>query len=149
GRWFSAADDTPGSPETVILTYGYWQRRFRGDASVLGREMTINSKPHTVIGVMPEEFRFQRDPQLILPERFERSAVSLGEFSYRGIARLKPGITITQANADLSRMLGSWLQAWSPPPGFDGAIFQNARFGPKIQPLKQEIVGDAGTALWV
>jgi predicted permease len=149
GRWFSPADDTPGSPETVILTYGYWQRRFRGDTSILGREMTINSKPHTVIGVMPEEFSFQRTPELILPERFERSAVYLGEFSYRGIARLKPGVTMTQANADLARMLGIWLQAWPPPPGFDNAIFQNARFGPKIQPLKQEIVGDVGTALWV
>jgi hypothetical protein len=49
-------------PETVILTHGYWQRRFGGDRSILGRAMTINATPHTVIGVMPEEFRFQRDP---------------------------------------------------------------------------------------
>ena len=149
GRWFSPADDTPGSPETVILTYGYWQRRFNGDRSILGRTMTINSTAHTVIGVMPEEFRFQRDPVLILPARFERSKVNLGTFAYQGIARLKPGVTIAQANADLARMLEIWLHAWPPPPGFERAVFQDARFGPKIQPLKQEIVGDAGTALWV
>ena len=149
GRWFSPAEDTPGSPETVILTYGYWQRRFGGDKSILGHEMTIDSKPHTVIGVMPADFQFQRDDELILPRRFERYRVSLGEFAYQGIARLKPGVTITQANADLARMLGIWLQAWPSPPGFDPAIFQNARFGPKIQPLKQEIVGDVGAALWV
>ena len=47
GRWFSSADDTPGSPETVILTYGYWQRRFNGDRSILGRTMTINATAHT------------------------------------------------------------------------------------------------------
>ena len=149
GRWFSPADDTPGSPETVILTYGYWQRRFNGDRSILGRAMTINSRPHTVIGVMPEEFRFQRDPELILPQRFERSKVNLGTFAYQGIARLKPGVTMAQANADLARMLEIWLHAWPPPPGFERAVFQDARFGPRIQPLKQEIVGDAGTALWV
>src|SRR5262245_17302649 len=82
GRWFSPSDDTPGSPETVILTYGYWQRRFNGDGSILGRAMTINATPHTVIGVMPERFRFQLDPDLILPQRFDRNKVTLGTFAY-------------------------------------------------------------------
>ncbi len=149
GRWFSPADDAPGSPETVILTHGYWQRRFGGDRSILGRTMTINATAHTVIGVMPEEFRFQRDPELILPARFERSNVNLGTFAYQGIARLKPGVTIAQANADLARMLEIWLRAWPPPPGFDRAVFPGFRLGPRIQPLKQEIVGDVGTVLWV
>ena len=149
GRWFSPGDDTPGSPETVMLTYGYWQRRFGGDQSIVGRTLTINSKPTTVIGVMPKEFRFQYDPDLILPQRLDRSQVDLGTFSYQGIARLKPGVTMAQANADLGRMLGIWLNAWPAPPGFDPALFRNARFGPKIQPLSQEIVGDIGTTLWV
>jgi predicted permease len=149
GRWFSAADDAPGSPETVILTYGYWQRRFGGDRSILGRTMSINATPRTVIGVMPEAFHFQRDPVLILPARFDRSRVDLGTFAYQGIARLEPGVTIAEANADLARMLGIWLDAWPPPRGFDRAMFQNFRFGPRIRPLKQDVVGDAGTALWV
>jgi len=149
GRWFSAADDTPGSPETVILTYGYWQRQFGGDRSILGRAMTINASPRTVIGVMPEAFRFQRDPELILPARFDRNTVNLGTFAYQGIARLKSGVTITQANADLGRMLEIWMRSWPPPPGFDSAAFRNARYGPRIQPLKQDVVGDVGTALWV
>ena len=149
GRWFSPADDTPGSPDTVILTYGYWQRRFGGDQTIFGHTMTLNSKPHTVIGVMPEKFRFQNDPDLVVPEKFERNKLFLGNFSYGGIARLKSGVTMAQADADLARMLGIWLSAWTPPPGYDRALFQNAHFGPKIQPLKQEIVGDIGTALWV
>jgi putative ABC transport system permease protein len=149
GRWFSQADDTPGTPQTVILTFGYWQRRFGGDRSIVGRTLTINSKPTTVIGVMPQAFRFGRDPELILPQRFERSQVSLGDFSYQGVARLRPGVTLAQANADQARMLGIWLNAWPPPPGFDRAIFQNARVAPKIQPLKQEVVGDIGATLWV
>ena len=152
GRWFSQPDDTPGSPETVILTHGYWRRRFLGDSSVIGRAMTINARPHTVIGVMPESFQFSRssrEPELILPLRLERSTVNLGTFAFQGIARLKPGVTMALANADLARMLEVWLRSWPSPPGFDSAVFRNARFGPQIQPLKQEIVGNVGAMLWV
>ena len=100
-----SAEDTPGSPETVILTYGYWQRRFNGDRSILGRAMTIidasdRDRCHA------QEFRFQRDPELILPARFDRSEVNLGTFAYRGVARLKPGVTIAQANARI------WRACW-------------------------------------
>jgi predicted permease len=98
---------------------------------------------------MPREFRFIRDPELILPQRFERSQASLGEFGYQGVARLRPGVTLAQANADQARMLGIWLNAWPPPMGFERSIFQNARVAPKIQPLKQEVVGDIGATLWV
>ncbi len=149
GRWFSQPDDTPGSPETVILTYGYWQRRFGGDRSVIGRTLTVDSTPHSVIGVMPASFGFRNDPELILPQRFDRNKIFLGNFSYQGIARLKPGVTLQQANVDVERMLGIWLKAWPTPPGFSRALFENARFGPKLQPLKQEVVGDIGTVLWV
>jgi putative ABC transport system permease protein len=149
GRWFSRADDTPGSAETVILTYGYWQRRFGGDASILGRALTIDSRPHVVIGVMPEAFRFQRDPELILPKRYERSEQFLGPFDSQGLARLKPGVTTAQANADVARMLGLWLNAWAPNPGLQRALFQNAGLLPKVLRLKQDIVGDIGPALWV
>jgi predicted permease len=149
GRWFSLEDDTPGSPQTVILTHAYWQRRFGGDRSVIGRAMTINAQPYTVIGVMPREFTFQRDFALILPLRFERDSVNLGTFAYQGLARLKPGVTIAQADADLARMLGVWLRSWPSPPGFDDGVFRHARFGPAIRPLKEEVVGDIGATLWV
>ena len=149
GRWFSQADDTPGSAETVVLTYGYWQRRFGGDRSIVGRTLTIESRPRSVIGVMPEEFRFQGDPELMLPLRLDRNTLSLGLFNHQGIARLKAGVTLEQANADVARMLVGWLNAWPPNPGMDRTVFQDARFGPGLRPLKQDIVGDIGTALWV
>ena len=150
GRWISQSDDTPGSPETVMLTYGYWQRRFGGDKSVVGRTLTVDSKPRTVIGVMPRDFKFMNIyPELILPQRFDRNKQFLGNFSYQGIARLKPGVTMQQASADVTRMLGIWLKSWPAPPGFSPALFENAHFAPKLQPLKQEVVGDIGTTLWV
>ena len=103
GRWFSREDDTPGTQETVLLTHGYWQRRFGGDRSVLGRTITIDSKPRAVIGVMPEGFRFlDADADVIMPQRFERARLFLGNFSFTGIARLKPGVTVEQANADVA-----------------------------------------------
>ena len=95
GRWFSPADHTPGSVDTVILTHGYWQRRFGGDMSVIGRQLTIDAQPHAVVGVMPASFRFlDETPDVILPLRFELAALTLGGFSYEGIARLAPGATV-------------------------------------------------------
>jgi putative ABC transport system permease protein len=149
GRWFSQADDTPGTAETVILTYGYWQRRFGGDKSAIGRTVAMDSRPHTVIGVMPAAFSFGDKPDVILPLRFDRNKIFLGNFSYQGMARLKPGVTLQQANADVARMLPIWLHAWPLPPGFSRALFENARLGPKLQPLKQDVVGDIGATLWV
>jgi putative ABC transport system permease protein len=150
GRWFSQADDTPGTPDSVILSYGYWQRRFGGNTSAVGRTLIVDSQPRTIIGVMPRDFRFlNADAGLILPERFDRSKIFLGNFSYQGIARLKPGVTLKQANADVARMLSIWLKAWPPAPGFSRALFESARFAPKVQPLKQEVVGNIGPTLWV
>jgi hypothetical protein len=150
GRWFSREDDTPGTGETVILMYSFWQHRFAGDSSVIGKSLTVDSKPRTIVGVMPERFQFLNSKaEVILPQRFDRSKIFLGNFSYQGLGRLKPGATIQQANADVGRMLGIWLQAWPPPPGFSKSLFENARLGPKVQPLKQEVVGDVANVLWV
>ena len=151
GRWFSQADDTPGSPGTVILTYGYWQRHFGGNPeSAMGRTLLVDSKPRSIIAVMPRDFRFLTSrADLILPQKFDRNKIFLGNFSYQGIARLKPGVTVQQADTDLARMLAIWVKAWPPAPGFSRAIFANARFAPNILPLKQEVVGDIGATLWV
>jgi predicted permease len=150
GRWFSQADDTPGAPDTVILTFGYWQRRFGASPSTVGRTLTVDAKPHTIIGVMPQNFRFlNSSADLILPEQFDRSKVFLGNFSYQGIARLKPGVTLQQAHTDVARMISIWLKSWPPPPGYSLALFESAHFAPKLQPLREEVVGDIGATLWV
>ncbi|MPZ19440.1 MAG: FtsX-like permease family protein [Luteitalea sp.] len=150
GRRFSQKDHTPGSPDTVMLTYGYWQRRYGGDGSVIGRRLTVDSRPRTVIGVMSEEFRFlNADPDLIQPLRFEREKLNLGQFSFQGLARLEPGVTLAQANADVSRMIPIWLNTWPTFPGIDRAFFEDVRLTPALRPLKEEVVGDVGSVLWV
>ena len=150
GRWFSREDDTPGSPRTVMLMPGYWHRRFGGDQSVVGRTLTIDANPHTVIGIMPDGFQFlDEEADVILLQQFDRNRLFLANFSYQGVARLKPGVTLEQANADVGRMLPIWLKSWQPPLGLDRKVFENARIGPALTPLKQDIVGDITDTLWV
>jgi predicted permease len=103
-----------------------------------------------VIGVMPDTFQFlDEQADVLLPMRFDRSRVFLGNFSYQGIARLRPGVTLEQANADVGRMLPIWLKAWPAPMGLDRKVFENAHIGPGLTPLKQDIVGDIRETLWV
>lgn len=150
GRWFLQKDDTPASPETVMLTHGYWQRRYGGQESVIGQLVTVDSRPRQVIGVLPDNFRFlDVDADIILPYRLDRSRLILGQFNYQGLARLKPGVTLTEANADVARMIPIWLKAWPGPPGIDPKMFENAQFAPALRPLKRDVVGDVGNILWV
>ena len=144
GRWFSNEDDTPGSRQTVILSYGYWQRRFSGDRQVLGRTMAIDFIPHQVIGVMPRGFRFVNlSPDIILPQRFPRSGAP-EEYSYAGIARLKPGVTIAMANQDLARVWKIWAETEGA-----GDTLESWSVKPNLRPLKKDVVGDVGSVLKV
>jgi putative ABC transport system permease protein len=151
GRAFTRADDTPKSADTVILTYGYWSRRFGGSHSVIGRSIEVDGKLHSIIGVLPESFRFldQTNPAMVLPMKLNREKTYLGAFIYRGIARLKPGVTLQQANVDVARMLPIVDRSFPPAPGYTLKMFEDDRLGPCLRPLKQEVVGDVGKVLWV
>ena len=150
GRWIAQADQKPGSPETIMLGYGYWQRRFGGDKSVIGRGIIVDSRPREIVGVMPAGFRFaDTDPELIVPARFDRGRQILAGFGFTGIARLKPGVSIAQANADMSRMLPIWMNSWSNGPGTNSKVYETWRITPALRPLKQQVIGNVGSVLWV
>jgi len=152
GRTFSAADDAPGAPKTVILSYGYWQRHFGGDRSVIGRSMDIDGSIRQIIGVMPRGFRFldwTLQPSLYLPLQLDRNKTTLGQFSYEGIARLRPGQTLASANADVARMIPIVWNSFPPPHGFSSELFKKARFDPNVRPLMRDVVGDVGQTLWI
>jgi predicted permease len=154
GRWLTEDDQTPGGTAHVILGYGYWQRRFGGDKSVIGRSLTVQSMLTQVVGVMPQGFRIaDTDPELIVPARFQRNRVTLAGFGQIGIARMKPGVTVAQANADIARMLPIWESSW---PSLPGGAANEAKFysetwriAPAVRPLKQDVIGNIGSALWV
>lgn len=150
GRSLGPIDQQPGSPETVLLSYGYWQRRFGGDRSVVGRAIRVDGRPREVIGVMPQGFRFvDVAADLILPLRFVRNQLILAGFGYQGVARLRPGVTIPQANADLARLVPVWMDSWSNGPGTSGHVYESWRITPALRPLKQDVVGSVDSILWV
>ena len=151
GRWFSRAEDSPSGPDTIMLSYDYWRSRFGADRSILGRSIRVDGKARQVIGVMPKEFRFLdwEQPKIFLPLRLDRAKVTLGQFSYEGVARLRPGITMQAANADVARMWPIVLNSFPAPPGFSMDLFNKARLGPNVRPLSQDVIGDVGKLLWV
>jgi predicted permease len=150
GRDFTLEDDTPGAPDRVMLTNAYWQRKFGGDPSAVGRTLVVDGKPYEIIGILPADFRFlDRNPQVFLPFRFNRAEVHVGNFSYQGIARLKPGATIEQANADVARMIPLTVERFRLPPGFSRQMFDDAKIGPLVRPLSQDVIGDIGQTLWI
>ncbi len=108
GRVFNADDDTPGTPLRAVLTYGYWQRRF-GGAEHVDRPVARRStaRPREVIGVLPASFRFLREQSRRSCCRCSSTARRAGciEFDFQALARLKPGVTLAQANADMARMI--------------------------------------------
>ncbi|MGB6876058.1 MAG: ABC transporter permease [Candidatus Acidiferrales bacterium] len=151
GRVFSPQDDSPTAPKTAVLTYGYWQHKFGGSPSAIGRTIVVDGSPRQIIGVLPRNFRFMNeiDPALFVPFQLDRSKTHLGGFGFEGIARLKPGVTIAAANSDVARMLPIVMRSFPSLPGFSVNLFQKARIAPALHPLKQDVVGDIGTLLWV
>ncbi|HXE11146.1 MAG TPA: ABC transporter permease [Bryobacteraceae bacterium] len=150
GRMFSAADDDPKGARTVMLSDGYWRSHFGADHSVLGRRLLIEGNTVSIIGVLPPSFQFMdRKADLLIPLRFDRAKTNLGVFSYLGIGRLKPGVTLKQADADLARMLPIVMRRFPPPTGYTVKMFEDARIAPNLKPLKGDLVGDIGNTLWV
>ncbi|HEX6771252.1 MAG TPA: ABC transporter permease [Acidobacteriaceae bacterium] len=151
GRLFTRQDDTAGAPATVLLSYAYWQRKFGGSPFAIGRSLTIDGKPHEIIGVLPRSFHFldRKDDALYMPMQWDRSKTHLGNFSYEALARLKPGVTIEQASTDMARLLPISIRSFPAPEGFSVSLFEKARFQPNLRLLKQDVVGDVGNVLWV
>ena len=145
GRLFTKADDTPGSPDRTVLTYGYWQRRFGGARDIVGQTVTIDAKSFEVIGVLPSSFGFlDRNPAVLLPLRLNPAGTNLGGFSYNAIARLKPDVTITQANDDVARMIPLVWERFPPQPGE-----QEIRLRPNVRPMSDDVIGDVRRVLWI
>ena len=150
GREFAEKDNHDKSPEVVMISYGYWQRRFGADSKVIGRRIMADGAAREIIGVLPKDFWFMdMGHELLMPLRFDRSAVRLAGYNLQAIARLRPGVTIQQANADVARMIGIELNQFPPPNGMSKQMMEDARLGPNVRPLLDDLIGDIGKSLWV
>ena len=141
GRPFLDEEDAPGRGNVVILSHAFWKTRFGSDETIVGREIRLNGAPHTVVGVMPADFRFPSWARLWVPLAWsdEERAVR-GNHNYHGIARLKPGVELEQAQAELSA-IASRLEREYPE--------DNKGWGATIVPLRQEMTGNVRPALLV
>jgi len=151
GRLFTRKDDTAGSPETILISYAYWQQKFGGASSVIGTSINVDGRTRQIIGVLPRDFHFLDNPDaaIVMPFQWDRSKIKLGNFSQRALARLKPGVTMQQASADMARLLPITFRSFPAPEGFSAAIFEKARIAPNLRPLKKDVVGDVDKVLWV
>ena len=104
GRTFADTDDGAGAPGTLLLGYRFWQTQFGGDPNVIGRKVLMDDEPFTVIGVMPREFRFPAAEwsSFWMPLRLsERESSDRGNHSFNAVARLRRGVTLEQARAEM------------------------------------------------
>ena len=101
GRHIREDEDKPGAPGVVLLGHALWMRRYHGDRNILGRVITINTRAHTVIGVMEPEFRFPSNHDLWIPIQPVFHDVGRGARGFTTWARLKPGVTSANADAEL------------------------------------------------
>lgn len=150
GRAFTPQDDAPGSADTALISYEYWQRAFAAQPSALGQTLVVNGRPRQVIGVLPERFRFMRwTPAVVLPVKINRAEVFIGQFNYQGIARLKPGVSIERANSELATLIPRLIDMFPLPPGFTRQMFDEVRLAPNVRPLDVDVIGDIGRTLWI
>lgn len=139
GRLFTRQDDTPGVPPRVVLTYGYWQRRFGGARNIVGASIEIDGTPSEVVGILPASFRFLRaDPAVLLPMQLERPTNNDIMFDFQVVGRLKPGIELPQANADIARLIPLLPQTY-------GML----KLEPLVRPLSDDVTGGIGGVLWI
>ena len=150
GRWFTSADQDPNGEKTVMLGYGYWQRRFSGDRNVIGRAFQVDGQTRTIVGVMPRGFRMvDQEFDILVPLAFDPTNEILAGFGYNGIGRLKPGVTLQQADSDVARLVNVWMDSWSNGPKTNPHYYAVWRITPNFRPLKQLVIGDVGNVLWI
>jgi predicted permease len=138
GRALSAGDESPGAEDVVVLSHALWQRRFGADASVLGSRVVVNGKPVTVVGVMPPAFDYPRQSQMWTPFKPERSADKRDNRYLNVLARLKPGVSVEEAQAQVDTISGRLGQQYPE---------TNGGWSARLTGLRERMVKDVRTSL--
>ncbi|HTM01974.1 MAG TPA: ABC transporter permease [Vicinamibacterales bacterium] len=145
GRTFNVGDDVPGAAPTAMISHAYAQRRF-GAAGPIGRTLVVDGMPRRIIGVLPQAFRFfDYAADIYYPLQPTRAGARFPSGDGRGIARLKPGVTLAQADADVTRIVPLISQEF----GGGRQTAERAQFRPKLQWLRTSVIGDLGSTLWL
>lgn len=148
GRGFTFEETQSGSPLTVILAHKYWVSRFGSDPGVIGQTLEMFDSPWEIIGVMPEGFRIMdRDPELYRPFRYDKASLNVSNFVNSSLGRLNEGVSMEQALADLERLIPMAPERY--PGAMTVEILEEIGGTPILHPLKEDLIGNAGSILWV
>jgi predicted permease len=143
GRAFASGEDEPGAAPVAMISADLWQRKFGAALDVVTKSVTLDDKTYTIIGVTPANFSLFRGSDVYVPiGQWNNPALKVrsAALGLHGIGRMKPGVTIEQAQADLSRVMAN-LAATYPD--------TNKGNGAKVSPLKARMIGDIGPTLWL
>jgi putative ABC transport system permease protein len=148
GRTFAETDDDPGGPAVAVVSYDLWTERFGQREDLLGQSVSINNEPFEVIGVMPPGFQYPSEQtQLWTPHVIGPEDMGLANFSYWGVGRLKPDASVESAAAEFASILPLMPEVY--PGEITAPMMEGARFAPVLRPMKEDVVGDVGTMLWI
>jgi predicted permease len=139
GRAFEPGEDRGGANTVVVLSYGFWTRRMGANPAALGKTLSLDGVPHTIIGVAPADFLFHPEAEVWVPLAMDEERGRRANF-LEVVGRLDPGVTVEQAQAELGAVARR-LQEQYPE--------TNARWGAKLVPLQEELVGASRPALLV
>ena len=148
GRAFREDEDLPGTPPVVILGAGLWQSRYGSDPHIIGRTVMIDGVAHEVVGIMPPRFTFPDDrTALWLPIRIDPARIHSAMFDFRAVARLRRGVTVAEAEADLDILLPRVPLAF--PGRLTVGAIELTHMRALVRPLRDVMVGRVGRSLWV
>ncbi len=149
GRGFTEADERPDAEPVTVLSHELFAGHLGADRAVLGQALEVDGVARTVIGVMPPGFRFPTQETLVWqPMEIDPQAPNVGNFSYPGVARLKPGKTPQDAEVELSALIHRLPEVF-PDDDITPGMLENAGIASLVHPLRDDVVGDVGRVLWV
>jgi predicted permease len=152
GRNFSDAEDTPNGPNVVIISEQLWRSRFGSDANIIGRLVEINGLSREVVGVMPPSFRYPTaETRLWFPMQLDEHSSFPGGFSYDGVARLAPSVSVDAARRDFATILPRMVELFPDmAPGVPTRmLLDQAKPSPILIPLREDQTSTIARTLWM
>jgi predicted permease len=148
GRGFQSGEDRISASPVAILSYALWQSRYHGDRSIVGTRIVVDGVSRQIVGVMPQGFAYPSPSvRIFVPIRFDPPHASVSGFNYRGIGRLRDGVSVEEARADLERTLPRILDEF--PSGIPPEMWKQAHVEPQVTSLRDSIVGSVSHMLWI
>ncbi len=148
GRAFAEEEGDPESANVALLSHAFWRDAWGGDPGVIGQTIEVSGNMAEVVGIMPEGFGFpEPDARLWLNLQIDPAQAPLPAFSVQGVARMGDGVTFEAVEREITGLIGR-LEEFFPESGAV-AFLRQVEFGPVLMPMKQAIVGDVSTTLWV